>query len=55
MHVICYVHVGSSSGLGRGTAIHFASLGTRLILTGRDVNALKVCFAIEISQKRKMK
>lgn len=31
---------GASRGIGRAIAIHLASIGCRLMLTGRDVNAL---------------
>lgn len=33
---------GASSGIGRGTAILFASLGSRLVLSGRDQTELQV-------------
>ncbi|XP_071448540.1 3-oxoacyl-[acyl-carrier-protein] reductase FabG-like [Hetaerina americana] len=32
---------GASSGIGAGTAIHFASLGSRLVLCGRNEDNLK--------------
>ena len=31
---------GSSSGIGQGTAIHFASLGCRVVVTGRNPDRL---------------
>jgi len=34
--------VGASSGIGRATAIHFASLGSRLALCDRDEPNLEV-------------
>lgn len=37
---VCLI-TGASSGIGRGTAIYFASLGARLALTGRVQSALE--------------
>ncbi|CAF1119220.1 unnamed protein product, partial [Brachionus calyciflorus] len=31
---------GASSGIGRGTAIFFSNLGSKLVITGRDEHAL---------------
>ena len=33
---------GASSGIGRGVAIHLASLGAKLVITGRDAQQLQV-------------
>lgn len=35
------LHVGASSGIGAGAAIHFASLGCRLAICGRNEENLK--------------
>ena len=35
------LHVGASSGIGAGAAIHFASLGCRLSLSGRNEENLQ--------------
>ena len=32
--------IGASSGIGRGTAVLFSRLGAKLVLVGRDENAL---------------
>ncbi|XP_067950822.1 3-oxoacyl-[acyl-carrier-protein] reductase FabG-like [Watersipora subatra] len=32
---------GASSGIGKATAIHFASLGSKLVINGRDESALE--------------
>ena len=32
---------GASSGIGRGTAVHFASLGSRISLVARNLDHLK--------------
>jgi len=42
--VVVVLYVGASSGIGRATAIHFASLGSRLALCGRNEVNLQVCY-----------
>ncbi|XP_014678454.1 PREDICTED: 3-oxoacyl-[acyl-carrier-protein] reductase FabG-like isoform X2 [Priapulus caudatus] len=37
---VCMV-TGASSGIGAATAIHFASLGAKLAITGRDLHSLE--------------
>ena len=37
-----FILTGASSGIGRGTAIHFSTLGCRLVFAGRDAAALQV-------------
>ncbi|CAG2109418.1 unnamed protein product [Medioppia subpectinata] len=32
----CIIRVGSSSGIGAGTAVHFAKLGAKVVVNGRD-------------------
>jgi len=42
-----FYSIGASSGIGRATAIHFASLGSRLALCGRNESALQVkCLSV---------
>jgi len=33
--------VGASSGIGQATAVHFASLGAKLTITGRNPSTLE--------------
>ena len=42
MHIvkIAFYYIGASSGIGEGTAVHFAKLGSRLSLAGRSVENL---------------
>lgn len=52
---VCLI-TGASSGIGRGTAIYFASLGARLALTGRVHSALEQtkqeCLAVGLSSEK---
>ena len=41
-YVSVYIPSGASSGIGRSTAIHFASLGSKLAIAGRDAGKLQV-------------
>ena len=38
--------IGASSGIGQASAIHFASLGAKLVITGRKEAALQVNWAV---------
>ena len=38
---ILYIFSGASSGIGRATAVYFAELGAKLVITGRDGDELE--------------
>ena len=46
--------VGASSGIGRGTAIHIASLGARLVISGRSTESLQVSNICDRIQHRSL-
>lgn len=55
IYVKCRYFTGSSSGIGFGTAVHFAKLGAKLVLTGRNekglTDAKKECIKAGASEK----
>ena len=40
-YTLCFIHSGASSGIGAGTAVHFAENGAKVAITGRNEENLK--------------
>lgn len=46
---ICIFCTGASSGIGRATAVHFASLGARVVISGRNADSIQVSDAVTLN------